>query len=203
MMIRTVSTLAALACFLPLAACANKGGEWPSLKTPAERQAGTCNDTQVVKADLPFAETGAPPAPTGQNMAGQNKAGQNSAEPGVAAVTARLADEQRAFSMALESWNKQRGVTEAAVAAAKNAAPASEAWATAELELSRFNQTAARFDEIRDAVNGMTGDLALLAANGANVSASLTQAGQLLRRIDDASSAHLAAVGPLQASLSR
>ncbi len=198
MMIRTVSTLAALACFLPLAACANKGGEWPSLKTPAERQAGTCNDTQVVKADLPFAETGAPPAPTEQSMAGQN-----SAEPGVAAVAARLADEQRAFSMALESWNKQRGVTEAAVAAAKNAAPASEAWATAELELSRFNQTAARFDEIRDAVNGMTGDLALLAANGANVSASLAQAGQLLRRIDDASAAHLAAVGPLQASLSR
>lgn len=203
MMTRTVSTLAALACFVPLAACASMEGDWPSLKTPAERQAGTCDNAQLALADVqtapkPVASSTTPgAAPSGTATAGA------AAAPNVAAVATRLAEEQRDFDTALASWTKQRTAAESAASAARNAAPASEAWATAQLELTRLNQSAARFDQIRDAVNRVTGDLALLAANGADVSATLVEAGQLLRRIDEAAAAHQSALGPLQANQSR
>lgn len=198
MTMRLVSLLAAVTCLTPLAACANMKGEWPSLKTPAERQAGTCDNLEVAMADrqslaaLTAQGTGAQGVP-------QPSATGTVAGPTLAAVATRLAEEQRDFDTALQGWTRQRAATESAVNAASNAAPASEAWATAELELTRFNQSAARFDEIRDAVNRVTGDLALLAASGTNVSATLAEAGQLLRRIDDAAAAHQAAIGPLQA----
>lgn len=208
MMTRTVSTLAALACFVPLAACASMEGDWPSLKTPAERQAGTCDNAQLALADLqtapkPVASGLTPDAATpGAATAGPATPGA-AAAPNVAAVATRLAEEQRDFDTALASWTKQRTATESAASAARNAAPASEAWATAQLELTRLNQSAARFDQIRDAVSRVTGDLALLAANGADVSATLVEAGQLLRRIDEAAAAHQSALGPLQANQTR
>lgn len=199
MMMRLVSLLAATACLTPLAACANMDGQWPSLKTPAEQRAGACDDLQTAMAEMqapPAQATGAqaqPPATdTGTDTA-----------PNLAAVTTRLAEEQADFNTALESWNRQRTATESAVNAARNAAPASETWATAELELTRFNQNAARFEQIRDSITRLTGDLALLAANGANVSATLAEAGHLLRRIDDALNTHQSAIGPLQTSLPR
>lgn len=209
MMTRTVSTLAALACFMPLAACANMEGDWPSLKTPAERQAGTCND-QVALAEpqsIAALTQGTGTQATGIQAASPAVAAQPTgasvAAPNVAAVATRLAEEQRDFNAAQESWNKQRTAAEAAANAARNAAPASEAWATAEMELTRFNQSAARFEQIRDAVTRVTGDLAVLAASGVDVSATLREAGQLLRRIDEATAAHQSAVGPLQASQPR
>lgn len=204
MMMRLVSLLAATACLTPLAACANMDGQWPSLKTPAEQRAGACDDLQTAMAEMqapPAQATGAqaqPPATdTGTDTA------PNLAAPNLAAVTTRLAEEQADFNTALESWNRQRTATESAVNAARNAAPASETWATAELELTRFNQNAARFEQIRDSITRLTGDLALLAANGANVSATLAEAGHLLRRIDDALNTHQSAIGPLQTSLPR
>ena len=209
MMMRLVSLLAATACLTPLAACANMDGQWPSLKTPAEQRAGACDDLQTAMAEMqapPAQATGAqatgaqaqPPATdTGTDTA------PNLAAPNLAAVTTRLAEEQADFNAALENWNRQRTATESAVNAARNAAPASETWATAELELTRFNQNAARFEQIRDSITRLTGDLALLAANGANVSATLAEAGHLLRRIDDALNTHQAAIGPLQTSLPR
>ena len=203
MMTRTVSTLAALACFVPLAACASMEGDWPSLKTPAERQAGTCNDTQLAMAEPQPAPQPAPqtePKPVAGTAAPDSVASGAAAAPNVAAVATRLAEEKRDFDSALASWTRQRAATESAANAARNAAPASEAWATAQLELTRLNQSAARFEQIRDAVNRVTGDLALQAANGADVSATLIEAGQLLRRIDDATAAHQAALGPLQAN---
>lgn len=202
MMTRTVSTLAALACFVPLAACANMQGDWPSLKTPAERQAGTCNDTQIAMAELQAAPQTAP-SPVTDSASPGTVTSSTAAAPNVAAVSTRLAEEKRDFDSALASWTKQRAATESAANAARTAAPASEAWATAQLELTRLNQSAARFDQIRDAVNRVTGDLALLAANGADVSATLVEAGQLLRRIDEAAAAHQAALGPLQANQPR
>lgn len=198
MMTRTVSTLAALACFVPLAACASMEGDWPSLKTPAERQAGTCDNAQLALADLQTA-----PKPVASGLTPDAATAGAAAAPDVAAVATRLAEEQRDFDTALASWTKQRTATESAASAARNAAPASEAWATAQLELTRLNQSAARFDQIRDAVSRVTGDLALLAANGADVSATLVEAGQLLRRIDEAAAAHQSALGPLQANQSR
>lgn len=199
MMTRTVSTLAALACFVPLAACASMEGDWPSLKTPAERQAGTCDNAQLAMAEP---QTPSQPAPATATT-GSSASGTSAAAPNVAAVATRLAEEQRDFNAALESWSRQRAATESAVGAARNAAPASEAWATAEMELTRFNQAAARFDQIRDAVNRVTGDLALLSASGADVSATLAEAGQLLRRIEEATAAHQSALGPLQANQPR
>jgi len=205
MMNRFPSLLAAVACFMPLSACANMEGDWPSLKTPAEQRAGTCDNLEVAKADpasiaalaqATGTQGAATPAP------GQPQAG-TAAAPNVAAVSTRLAEEARSFTAAQETWTRQRTATESAVNAARNAAPASPAWATAELELTRFNQAAARFDQIRETVSRLTGDLALLAANGANVQAPLQEAGQLLKRIDDAIAAHQAAVAPLQASMPR
>lgn len=193
MMTRTVPILAALACFMPLAACANMEGDWPSLKTPAERQAGTCNDTRLALAETPVRGSGAETAAAQAGSGG----------PTLAAVATRIAEEQRDFTMALQNWTKQRAAAESAVNAAAGAAPASQAWATAQLEMSRFDQTAARFDQIRDAVSRAAGDLAVLAAGGANVSTTLMEAGQLLRRIDDAIAAHQAVAGPLQARLPR
>lgn len=214
MMMRLVSLLAATACLTPLAACANMDGQWPSLKTPAEQRAGACDDLQTAMAEMQ-----APPAQaTGAQATGAQATGAqaqlpatdtgtdtapNLAAPNLAAVTTRLAEEQADFNTALENWNRQRTATESAVNAARNAAPASETWATAELELTRFNQNAARFEQIRDSITRLTGDLALLAANGANVSATLAEAGHLLRRIDDALNTHQSAIGPLQTSLPR
>lgn len=203
MMTRTVSTLAALACFMPLAACANMDGDWPSLKTPAERQAGTCNDQVAMAEPQSVAALTQGTGAQAALPAGAQSAGATAAAPNVAAVATRLAEEQRDFDSALESWNKQRAATEAAASTARRAAPASEAWATAELELTRFNQSAARFEQIRDAVTRVTGDLAVLAASGVDVSATLREAGQLLRRIDEATAAHQSALGPLQASQPR
>lgn len=204
MMMRLVSLLAATACLTPLAACANMDGQWPSLKTPAEQRAGACDDLQTAMAEMqapPAQATGAQ-ATGAQAQPPATDTGTDTA-PNLAAVTTRLAEEQADFNTALENWNRQRTATESAVNAARNAAPASETWATAELELTRFNQNAARFEQIRDSITRLTGDLALLAANGANVSATLAEAGHLLRRIDDALNTHQAAIGPLQTSLPR
>lgn len=204
MMMRLVSLLAATACLTPLAACANMDGQWPSLKTPAEQRAGACDDLQTAMAEMqapPAQATGAQ-ATGAQAQPPATDTGTDTA-PNLAAVTTRLAEEQADFNTALESWNRQRTATESAVNAARNAAPASETWATAELELTRFNQNAARFEQIRDSITRLTGDLALLAANGANVSATLAEAGHLLRRIDDALNTHQSAIGPLQTSLPR
>lgn len=204
MMMRLVSLLAATACLTPLAACANMDGQWPSLKTPAEQRAGACDDLQTAMAEMqapPAQATGAQ-ATGAQAQPPATDTGTGTA-PNLAAVTTRLAEEQADFNTALENWNRQRTATESAVNAARNAAPASETWATAELELTRFNQNAARFEQIRDSITRLTGDLALLAANGANVSATLAEAGHLLRRIDDALNTHQSAIGPLQTSLPR
>lgn len=204
MMMRLVSLLAATACLTPLAACANMDGQWPSLKTPAEQRAGACDDLQTAMAEMqapPAQATGAQ-ATGAQAQPPATDTGTDTA-PNLAAVTTRLAEEQADFNTALENWNRQRTATESAVNAARNAAPASETWATAELELTRFNQNAARFEQIRDSITRLTGDLALLAANGANVSATLAEAGHLLRRIDDALNTHQSAIGPLQTSLPR
>lgn len=203
MMTRTASTLAALVCFVPLAACANMEGDWPSLKTPAEQRTGTCDNLEVAMAE-PQAVT-AQPGPSAQPATGAAGGGAASgvAAPDVAAIATRLAEERRDFETALDNWQRQRTATESAAGAARNAAPASEAWATSELELTRFNQAAARFEQIRDAVNRMTGELAMLAASGTDVSAPLREAGQLLRRIEQAAAAHQAAIAPLQATQPR
>ena len=200
MMNRFPSLLAAVACFMPLSACANMDGDWPSLKTPAEQRAGTCDNLQVAMAD--------PRSVAALQQAGgaqPPQAPQGAAAPAVdaAAVAARLAEEIRDFQAAQTTWSSQRTATEAAVNAARTAAPASEAWATAQLELTRLNQAAARFDQIRERVALLTGDLARLAAGGADVSAPLAEAGRLLARIDESAATHQATVTPLQASMPR
>lgn len=192
---RFPSLLAAVACLMPLSACASMEGDWPSLKTPAEQRAGTCDNLEVAMAD--------PRSVASLQQAGSAKPDVSAPAAEAAGVAARLAEEARDLKMAEETWTRQRATTESAVKAAANAAPASENWATAELELTRFNQAAARFEQIRERIALLTSDMARLAASGADVSASLAEAGRLLRRIDDALAAHQTVAAPLQAGMRR
>lgn len=202
MMKRTASLAAALSALLALPACASMDGSWPSLRTPAERASGKCEQTQPALADT--GETAPQPAAAAPAQAGTaGTPAPQSAAPSVRAIAARMAEEQRDFDAAAQEWNRQRAVAEKAAAAARGAAPASEPWATAELEISRLNQTAARFDETRATVDRMAGELAVLAANGTDVRATLVEVGRLISRIEAAQSAHTSALPALQANLRR
>lgn len=189
MMIRSVLRLAFPLVLMPLAACAASGGEWPSLKTPAEKRADAGDaPVAMAEADAPAAR----PAPVA-----------TPATPDLAAIRARLAEERRDFEVAAKRWASQQATTEAAVTAARGAPAASEAWAKAQIELTRLSEAAAKFDDTRASVNRCAGDLAVLAAGGTDTNAILGDAGRLLRRIADAQAAHTEANQRLQGELAR
>ena len=170
---------------LGLTGCAaTADGQWPSLaRRPGE------------------VESGAPagPAPPEPAVA--------TASPGdpapVAVAASRTVDAAREFAEVEARWQRQRGVTEAAVAAGRGAAPSSAAWAKAQLELTRLERIGAEIADLRDRADAIAGDLAQAAARGSDVAAALAATGSLIVRIDAARVAHLGLFERSQRELAR
>lgn len=163
---------------------ATADGQWPSLaRRPGEIESGT-------RAAEPAQASTSPPAPAG--------------DPAPVAVAAgRTADAAREFGEVDARWQRQRAATEAAVTAARGAAPSSAAWAKAQLELTRLERIGAEIGELRDRTDAIAGDLAQAATQGSDVAAALQATGALILRIENARVAHLQAFEAAQRGLAR
>lgn len=168
---------------LMLAGCAAAAdGEWPSLaRRPGEIENGAAAVTV--------------PAPEPALPAGDASA--------TAVAAGRTADIAREFGDAEARWQRQRGVTETAVAAARGVAPSDPAWAKGQLELTRLERIGAEITELRDRADAVAGDLAQAAATGSDVRAGLEGVGALIARIETARTAHLQMFETAQRSLAR
>jgi hypothetical protein len=180
----------ALLLLLATAGCAaTADGQWPSLaRRPGEIESGggAAPQPEIVPAATP-AEAAAPPG---------------DAAP-VAVAAGRTAAAAREFNEVEARWQRQRGVTEAAVTAARGAAPSSQAWAKAQLELTRLERIGAEIAELRDRTDAIAGDLAQAATQGSDVQAALAATGAVIARIEAARAAHLQVFETAQRSLTR
>jgi hypothetical protein len=171
---------------LATAGCAaTADGSWPSLaRRPGEIEAGSRGAAEPAPATAPTAAPAGDPAP-------------------VAVAAGRTAEAAREFDAVLVRWQTQRTATEAAVAAARGAAPSSAAWAKAQLELTRLERLGSEIGDLRDRTDAIAGDLAQAAAGGSDVAAALAAAGALITRIEAARTAHLQLFETAQRSLTR
>ena len=131
-----------LAVSLMLGACADRGGEWPSLaRVPGSPNApcGPAAESAPVGARPCVA---APPAAV------------STPAPDLPALEARLAAARGAWADALRA-------AETAVSAAASAGAGESAWAAAELRLSRLERAAAPFAEVAEALAGSESGAAL------------------------------------------
>ncbi len=123
-----------LAVSLMLGACADRGGEWPSLaRVPGSPDApcGSVAESQPGKARPCVA---APPV------------GTPTTAPALAAVDVAALESR--LAAARTAWTEQLKATETSVATAARANAGESAWAAAELQLSRLERAAAPFEEI-------------------------------------------------------
>lgn len=173
--------LASLMLLMLSGCAAGADGQWPSLaRRPGEIESGA-------SAVAPVPE---PARPVGDAAA-------------TAVATGRTADIAREFGDVEARWQRQRGVTDAAVAAARRAAPSDPAWAKGQLELTRLERIGAEITELRDRADAIAGDLAQAAAAGNDVKAAVEGTGALITRIETARAAHLHAFEAAQRSLAR
>lgn len=161
-----------------LGGCAGLAGDWPSLKVPAD----AISTAPAIPAVQPV-EAGA---------AGE-----------LAAVVARLDEEQRAADTAERRWTTQLRAFEQAADGARGAAEGSLAWATAQTELTRLNQIAADFADQRLTAYQLAGRLAALLSQGADVGQALAATGRLVIQLDRAIERNSAAIGQAQTRLAR
>lgn len=173
---------------LILAGCAaTADGEWPSLaRRPGEIETG--GRAEPVAAATPVVAPATPPAPPDVT---------------VTAAAARIADISREFTELAERWGRQRVATEAALAAARSAAPSTPAWSKGQLELTRLERLGATMSELGDRTNAIAGDLAQASAAGSDVRVALDSAGVLLGRIETARAEHLTVFEAAQRTLTR
>lgn len=125
-----------LAVSLMLGACADRGGEWPSLA----RVPGSPNTPCGSAAES--APAGARPC-----VAAPSAAAAPISAPDLPALEVRLAAARGAWADALK-------VAETAVSAAASADAGESAWAAAELQLSRLERAAAPFADVAEALAG-------------------------------------------------
>ncbi|MEA3539298.1 MAG: hypothetical protein U9R73_09250 [Pseudomonadota bacterium] len=125
-----------------LGACANRGGEWPSLA----RVPGSPNAPCGPAAES--APVGARPCVAAPPTAVSSPA------PDLPALEARLAAARGAWADALRA-------AETAVSAAAGAGAGESAWVAAELRLSRLERAAAPFAEVAEALAGSESGAAL------------------------------------------
>jgi len=177
-----------IALLLLLPSCAAADGEWPSLaRRPGEVAAAA--------APAPAAPAAEAPVDAGAGTA---------ADTGAAAVAAgRIAEAARDFEQVAARWERQRGETQTAVAAARGAAASSPAWARAQLELTRLERLGADLADLRDRLDAVAGDLALATSRGGDVRAVLGDAGALIGRIETARADHQHVFDEAQRALSR
>lgn len=173
---------------LLLAGCAaTADGEWPSLaRRPGEIETGG----RAEPVAEPVAATPAPAAPAADDAA-------------VVTAAARIADIAREFAEVQERWGRQRGATDAALAAARSAAANTPAWSKAQLELTRLERLGATMGELGDRANAIAGDLAQASAAGSSVKPALDSAGALISRIETGRAEHLTAFEAAQRALTR
>ncbi|WP_170151816.1 hypothetical protein [Sphingosinicella microcystinivorans] len=133
-----------LAVSLMLAACADRGGEWPSLARVPGSPTPPCG---------PAAES----APTGARPCVAAPPVVSAATPDLPALEARLV-------AARGAWADTMKAAESAVAAAARAEAGESAWAAAELQLSRLERAAVPFAEVAEALAGSESGAALRAA---------------------------------------
>lgn len=136
-----------LAVSLMLGACADRGGEWPSLARVPGSPNAPCGPAAesapagarpCVAAPPPAVSTQAPDLPA----------------PDLTVLEARL-------SAARGAWADTLKAAESAVAAAAGADAGESAWAAAELQLSRLERAAAPFAEVAEALAGSESGAAL------------------------------------------
>ena len=135
-----------LAVSLMLGACADRGGEWPSLARVPGSPNAPCGPASESAAPAARPCVAAPPVATASTPA-----------PDLAALEARLTAARRA-------WANQLKASESAVSAAARAGAGESAWAAAELQLSRLERTAVPFGEVVDALAGSESGAALRSA---------------------------------------
>jgi hypothetical protein len=158
---------------LLLPACSAADGKWPSLA----RRPGELSTTQTA----PAASASAPVA----GPASEAAVAADAAPAGPAVVAAaRLSEIQRDVAEADARWRRQNEATQRAVAAARGTAQSSEAWAGAQLELSRLEKAGAALRELRERLDSVSGELAVASAAGANVAEPLGTAGRLIERVE-------------------
>ena len=128
-----------LAVSLLLGACADRGGEWPSLARVPGSPDVPCGP--AAESAVPAARpcVAAPPA-----------AAASAPAPDLPALEARLA-------AARSAWADQLKAAEAAVSAATRADTGESAWAAAELQLSRLERAAVPFGEVAEAAGSESG----------------------------------------------
>lgn len=170
----------ALILCLLLSACATASDKnWPSLARRPSEQVAAGLATAPAAAGAP-ATASAPVASAA-----------------VTVSAARIDQADRELTAIEGRWTRQRAAAEAAVNAARGAARQSDAWSNAELERSRLAKTGAQVDDARERLNGIAGDLAIAAARGADVSASLAATGKLIARADTLRAEHEKATAAL------
>lgn len=171
---------------LMLAACAASEGPWPSLA----RRPGEVGTTSAQPAEP--ASASAPASPPVASATGD-----------IAAADARLAQTAVDLEMTTARWQQQRGETERAVAQARGTAHSGPAWARGQLELSRLDKLGAQFSDLRARLDAVAGDLAVMAAGGMDVSASLRRTGELVARVSALQADHDRAFAAANADLQR
>lgn len=148
---------------------------WPSLLTPDERAVTNRLNTQMAATDA-----------TADVKAMIPDLRQSSSEAGLLEMD---------LESALVRWTRQGAALEAALDAAATDAPNAATRAKAQIELSRLNNAAGRFDTLHSNAERLAGALAMLAVNGHPVAGPLRETGEALKMIEDAQAAHKVAVG--------
>ncbi len=183
-----------------LAACAGRGGGWPSLMTKEEARTGKASDvadtpiTPSVPTDVVSTPATSLPAPAPADTA---------AKALIRAQTTRLDEARRDAAYIAERWQKQQNILADAVATIKVKGPADSYWNKAQLELTRLNQIAAEWDDLETMVNQITGQLAVAAHQGGDIRAILAGAGSQLTAIEAAKQAAARTRDDLRKRISR
>ncbi|QCI79467.1 hypothetical protein E6W36_07675 [Hankyongella ginsenosidimutans] len=159
-----------------LHAVAGSGADapWPSLLTPEERAATDRLNAQMTATDA--------------------AADMKAMIPDLRRSSGEADLLEKDLESAMIRWTRQGAALEEALdAAASN--PSSATRTKAQIELSRLNNAASRFDTLHSNAERLAGDLAMLSVNGHPVAGPLREAGAALKMIEDAQAAHRIAVG--------
>lgn len=147
---------------------------WPSLLTPEERAMTSRLNEQMAAPDASMDPNAMIP-----------DLRQSSSEAGLL---------EKDLESALVRWTRQGAALEVALEAlAEN--PDAAAQSKAQIELSRLNNAASRFDSLHSNAEKLAGELAMLAVNGHPVAGPLRETGEALKMIEDAQAAHRVVVG--------
>ncbi len=147
-----------------VAGCAGKDGTWPSLAR------------RPIEGPRPGAAAVTPPP----------------AAPGVPApvvpvaigdVSARLSTIDRDAANLGTRIGEQRATAADAAAAAKGTKPDGEAWAKAQLELTRLERLGNQLPDLRAKLDAIAGELAAAAATGTDVAEPLPATGAVIGRV--------------------